>query len=644
MDFFESQGRARTKTRRLVFLFILAVCLIIVVTYVTVMVLLHTGLESEGVSLWIPELFILISGACVLLIGGGSLYKISTLRSGGPAVAELIGGRMVPPDTAEPDERRLMNVVEEMSLASGVPTPSVYVLDRESGINALAAGHSLSDAAVVVTRGALDQLTRDELQGVIAHEFSHILNGDMRLNIRLIGVLFGILMLAAVGRGALRMAFYSGGTRGGRRDGRSAMPLLAVGSALILIGSVGSLIGKLIQAAVSRQREFLADASAVQFTRNPDGISGALKKIGGLAGSRIGNYHAHELSHFFFANALGRSFFGLFSTHPPLRERVRRLDPRFSAELAFEESVAPDPDLEASQAFAGADPFRGLEWTSSLFRGLPVVPEAFLASTGNPTSAHQRYAHALAGNLPEQVRRAAHQPSDARLLVYSLLLDPNPEVRAKQFDVLRSQLDESSIALVEELSTAVCAAGIPARLPILDLAIGTLRRLSFSQYREFRGPLRALIEADQRVTLFEFMLERALERHLGNVFNPIGAKRVEFESAAPLQEDMEVVLSALARAGSGDESRARQSFEAAAARLPFSPDSLRLQSRDLSSFSRLDEALERIDRSVHSVKEAFLNACAVCVAADGTIHPEEAELLRAIADSIECPVPPIIPR
>lgn len=644
MDFFESQARAQTKTRRLVFLFILAVCLIIAATYLTIVVMLHAGFESDGVSLWIPELFILVSGACILLIGGGSLYKISTLRSGGPAVAELIGGRLVPPDTPDPDERRLMNVVEEMSLASGVPTPSVYILDRESGINAFAAGHSLSDAAVAVTRGALDQLTRDELQGVIAHEFSHVLNGDMRLNIRLVGVLFGILMLVVVGRGLVRMAFYSGASGRGRRDGRSAAPMLAVGSALILIGSFGSLIGKMIQAAVSRQREFLADASAVQFTRNPEGISGALKKIGGLAGSRVGNYHAHELSHFFFANALGRPFFGLFSTHPPLRERIRRLDPRFSAELAFEETVADDPGFEISAAFAGTDPFRGLEWNSSLFSGLAVVPEAFVASTGNPTGGHQRYAHVLAESLPEVVRIAAHQPSDARLLVYSLLLDPDPSVRAKQFEVLRSHLDESSLMLVEKLSTAVDEAGIPARLPILDLAIGTLRSLSFSQYREFRGSLRKLIEADRRVTLFEFMLERALERHLGNVFNPIGAKRIEFQSAAPLQEDMEAVLSALARVGSEDEIRARRSLEAAAARLPFSPNSLRLLPEDRYSFSRLEEALERIDRSVPDVKEAFLDACAVCIAFDGTIHPEEAELLRAVADSIGCPVPPIIPR
>jgi Zn-dependent protease with chaperone function len=265
-----------------------------------------------------------------VVIGGGTLFRTAQLRKGGAAVADLLGGRRVDPMTQDPAERVLLNVVEEMSIAAGLPVPAVFVMDREGGINAFAAGHTVNDAAVAVTRGMLESLSRDELQGVVAHEFSHILNGDMRLNVRIMGLLFGILILTVVGRGILRGSMGGGRIRvsGSRRGGGGQVAIIGV--ALVVLGYLGVLVGRLIQAAVSRQREFLADAAAVEFTRNPSGLAGALKRIGAAsAGSRIQDHHAQEAGHLFFAPGLRAGLSGLTATHPPLAKRIQRIDPRW---------------------------------------------------------------------------------------------------------------------------------------------------------------------------------------------------------------------------------------------------------------------------------------------------------------------------
>lgn len=283
------------------------------------------GTDSAPASVrwWNPQLLATVSGVVLLVILGASALKTMQLRSGGGVVARSLGGRQVDPGTKDAAERRLLNVVEEMALASGTPIPEVYVLDNEQGINAFAAGHSPHDAAIGVTRGCIDTLNRDELQGVIAHEFSHILNGDMRLNVRLIGILFGILVLAILGEGLMRSALWSGGARRNSKD-NSAMVFLVLGLAVMAIGYIGVLFGRLIQSAISRQREFLADASAVQFTRYPDGIANALIKIG-AGGSRLQSEHAQETAHMFFASGIKQHFGGGFATHPPLHSRIRAI-------------------------------------------------------------------------------------------------------------------------------------------------------------------------------------------------------------------------------------------------------------------------------------------------------------------------------
>jgi len=346
MDFFGKQAQARTQTTALVLYFVLAVLFIVIAVYAASLSILHftEGMAYDGaplalpswrsIVLWDPQLFGWVVSGTLGVVLAGAVYKFLRLSRGGSAVAEELGGRLLADEPTDADERRLRNVVEEMALAAGVPVPKVYVLDNDTGINAFAAGHNAADAAIGITRGGMTLLTRDELQGVIGHEFSHLLNGDMRINIRIMGILFGIVCLTVIGR----VLMYS---RGGGNRGRA--PMLLLGVALLVIGAVGVLFGRLIQAALSRQREMLADASAVQFTRNPAGLAGALRKIGSV-GARIDSPHAGEASHMFFENGLGKPMFGWLATHPPLAERIRAIDPAWDGRFDATVTIPPEQD------------------------------------------------------------------------------------------------------------------------------------------------------------------------------------------------------------------------------------------------------------------------------------------------------------
>jgi len=350
MDFFEHQVKARKNTKVLVVYFVIAILCIIAAVYIASLLIFfgandqrqQPGAPPAELLLWDPKLFLYSVLGTLGVVIVGSLYKtVALAKSGGGAVAESLGGRLISPNTNQPDERKLRNVIEEMALAAGVPIPKIYVLDEEQGINAFAAGHTPGDSAIGVTRGCMTLLKRDELQGVIGHEFSHILNGDMRLNLRVMGVIFGLLCLAVIGR----VLIYS---RGG---GRGKAPLMMLGLALIVIGAIGVFFGRLIQAALSRQREFLADASAVQFTRNPAGLSGALQKIG-TAGSQVRSAHAAEASHMFFGNGMGKPFLGALATHPPLDARIRAIDPNWDGKFA----IASDEAHETASARGATKP------------------------------------------------------------------------------------------------------------------------------------------------------------------------------------------------------------------------------------------------------------------------------------------------
>ncbi|MEM9186547.1 MAG: M48 family metallopeptidase [Planctomycetota bacterium] len=450
-DFFARQAKARRNTTLLVVLFGAAVIGIVGTVFGLVywacseLPIAHPATYSsldgfgarEEQFPW--EIPVCAGLASLVLIGGGSLFKVSALRAGGgTSVAETLGGKRLYPDAAGATERRVLNVVEEMAIASGTPVPPVYLME-EDGINAFAAGFSPSDAVIGVTRGCAETLSRDELQGVIAHEFSHILNGDMRMSIRLIGILHGILLLGLIGQMLFRVLFYAGAGRSrssnSKNDSGGAilLALLAISVALIVLGSIGSLFGGLIKAAVSRQREYLADASAVQFTRNPAGISGALKRIGGAVyGSKLKHPRAAEASHMYFAQGVWEGFTSLMATHPPLPKRIRAIEPNWDGAWPEAAAAVGGGAAAGASGFAAApaagNPFRQPSLTPATVPPLPqAVPLAVVDhavdQVGDPTEEHREYARGLIASIDPRVVASVREPYGARAVIYALLLD-----------------------------------------------------------------------------------------------------------------------------------------------------------------------------------------------------------------------------
>ncbi|HKW28602.1 MAG TPA: M48 family metallopeptidase [Verrucomicrobiae bacterium] len=656
MDFFQQQDKAHRKTKWLVIYFAMAVAAMIAAIYVAVLLIFSgvqahqerndDGQEQPQFSVWNPQIFFGVSIATLAIIGIGSLYKTSSLAAGGSVVSEMMGGRLLNPNTTDPDERKLLNVVEEMAIASGVPVPQVYVMDEEDGINAFAAGHKPGDATVTVTRGCMKLLSRDELQGVIGHEFSHILNGDMRLNLRLMGIIFGILCLAIIGRVLLQTS------RGGGR-GRGQNPLPLLGLVLLLIGYIGVFFGRLIQAAVSRQREFLADASSVQFTRNPGGITGALKKIGGLGetGSRISHAHAEELSHMFFGNGVSEPFIGLLETHPPLLQRIRVFEPNFDGKFSYlrydgrdrpPEAVStpkrqPMPNLFGT-VLGGAILASGDAERPPVIRSHTVLP-----NLGNPTPLHLKYAEQLRDSLPDSVKAAAREPLDAVALIYAMLLSNDDPMRATQLAELAKRVDPAIQQKTAALFPEVARAAAHAHLPMINLALGTLRNLNAGQFTQFSQTLAWLIESDGKVELFEFILQKIVLHHLAPQFGQASRAVVQYYSLKPLVPDCAVLLSVLANVGSSDSAEIQKAF---ATGMPYlrAPDEtdLVLLPREQCGVNQIDAALNRLAQASPLIKKNLLEACIHTVGADGVILEAEAELLRAVADTLDCPMPPFV--
>jgi len=607
----------------------------------------YDGREQPRFSVWNPQIFLGVSIATLAIIGIGSVYKTASLAAGGSAVSEMMGGRLINPNTTDPDERKLLNVVEEMAIASGVPVPQVYVMDDEDGINAFAAGHKPGDATVTVTRGCMKLLSRDELQGVIGHEFSHILNGDMRLNLRLMGIIFGILCLAIIGRVLLQTS------RGGGR-GRGQNPLPLLGLVLLLIGYIGVFFGRLIQAAVSRQREFLADASSVQFTRNPGGITGALKKIGGLGetGSRISHAHAEELSHMFFGNGVSEPFIGLLETHPPLPQRIRVFEPNFDGQfpcIRYDGRDQPPEETSKPKRQAMPNLFGAVLGSAVLASGdaerPPVIrSHSILANLGNPTPLHLHYAEQLRDSLPDGVKAAAREPLDAVALIYAMLLSSDETERATQLAGLARRVDPAIQQKTAALFPDVARAATHAHLPMINLALGTLRHLNAGQFAQFSQTLQWLIESDGKAGLFEFILQKIVLHHLAPQFGQAPRSVVQYYSMKPLVPDCAVLLSALANVGSNDAAEIQKAFTAG---MPYlrAPDETELVLLPLEQcgVNQIDAALNHLAQASPLIKKNLLEACIHTIGADGVILEAEAELLRAISDTLDSPIPPLVP-
>ncbi len=670
MDFFEAQARAKQRTTRLVLLFALAVLGTILAGYAAAMTAIgQVGPRTRQLERdywtyqrdarwpdshpltrwWDPRVFAWVAGGTVAVVGLASLFKWSQMRHGGSAVAEMVGGRAVQPQTTDLREKRLLNIVEEMAIASGVPMPAVYVLDEEPGLNAFAAGLTTNDAAVAVTKGTLEKLTRDELQGVVAHEFSHILNGDMRLNIRVTAIVFGILVIGLIGRGILRGMFYGRvRTRGGKKDG-GVLVIAAIGLALMIIGYVGYFFGRMIQAAVSRQREFLADASAVQFTRNPGGIGGALRKIGGYAlGGSLVNHHAAEIGHFFIAQAFKSSFGGLWATHPPLAERIRAVEPDWDGKL-YEPPEAVDISRESFQTagFQGGPRLAPVEAAQRAFSAgadlppvipvapIPFQPAAVIAEVGALTESHMRHAQALLASIPERFRDAAREPSQAPAIVYGLMLLGNDRAAREQLlGVIARHAGPDTGQAVQGLRAALSVLDPAARLPLLQLCEPALRRLDRAALDRFLTTLDELVHADAKVTPYEYALQKMLVHHL-QLANDPGR-----ETDAPSGGDFALVLAFLARLGSRDEAAAKAAFRAGAATLGAGV-AITLPSASDCSLEKLDAALDRLAGAALPEKQNLLTAAAHTIGHDGTVTVEEGDLFRAIAATLDCPIPPL---
>jgi Zn-dependent protease with chaperone function len=640
MDFFQNQEVARKRTGLLIVFFGLAVLLIVVTVYLAIAMILHWADPSARsdqplslVGLWDPQLFGTVALGTASLIGGGSLYRIASLAGGGRTVAELLGGRLLHPQTTDPDERKILNVVEEMAIAAGTPVPPVYLLETEDGINAFAAGHSPNDAVIGVTRGCVRTLSRDELQGVVAHEFSHILNGDMRLDLRLMGVLFGILLIGLAGYMLLRSTAsvrFESGDRDGERRGGNPLPL--IGLALYVIGYVGVFFANLIKSAVSRQREFLADASAVQFTRNPDGIAGALKKIGALAeGSTIREPRAEEASHMFFGNAGGAGqLFGLLATHPPLVERIRRIDPSFDGD--FSKVRLEPPGDWAAPARAPRPRARAFAFN----------PAEAVARIGTIAAPQLLYAEGLLQDMPRTLAQNVQDPLGAQAVVFALLLDPGDAVRQQQIGWLQRNVHPALVRLMWTIVPEAQRLAPEARLPLVELAVPALRQMSRAQVHDFLAGVKTLVEADHKLTLFEYALQRLLLRHLVAYFLERTPPPPRYTTVVPLVKPTEVVLSALARGGESAPDRAARAFAAGVEALGWPGARMELSPEETTDLTRLDAALRTLDAASRPLKKQILLACAACVGFDGRVTVEEGELLRAISDSIDCPMPPLI--
>jgi Zn-dependent protease with chaperone function/uncharacterized tellurite resistance protein B-like protein len=644
MDFFERQETARRNTKLLVVYFVLGVIGIILAVYLAAGLILngkalrhHSGTALPSL-LWNPQLLLGTATGTIILIFCGSAYKIMALSRGGSAVAEMLGGRPINSDTSDPDERKLLNVVEEMAIASGTPVPQVYVMDAESGINAFAAGHSTSDMVICTTKGCLKFLTRDELQGVIGHEFSHILNGDMRLNLRLMGLVFGILCIAICGRVLLNVR------SSGREKDRNPLPLFGI--ALLVIGGIGVFFGKLIKSAVSRQREFLADAAAVQFTRNPAGLASALKKVGGC-GSQISDANAEDASHLFFANGMAASFSSAFSTHPPLEERIRALDPAFDGKfIPVGPQVAygdPDQTPQTPRRPVPAPQLQDLLGGQALAGGrqAPAMPLTYtMIQVGAPTGRHLDYAADLRSKLPESLTTAARDPMSAVALIYGILLGREESLRTRQLQQLQQQADPGIYRETMRLLPLLTTLESRVKLPLVSLTMTALRRLSPSQYEQFSRMMQLIIESDQQVELFEYTLQKMVLRQLAPNFQPPTRTIVQYYVLKPLVPDCALLLSALAQVGQEDPAQALKAFRQGTNKLGL--PNLELISGSTCSLAQIDAALARLNLAALPVKKIVLDACAETVAADGAIQEEEAELLRAIADTLDCPIPPLI--
>ena len=653
MNFFQAQDDARKKTLWLAVLFGAAVLSLILLTNLLVAaVYVWTSnyarpeqLNMVGLLSALPaETWAMITVGVLGVVGVASLYKFLMIRGGGRTVAESLGGRLLTYDnTASADQgnsRRLLNIVEEMAIASGVPVPPVYLIP-ESSINAFAAGFGPDDAVIGVNKGTVDLLDRDELQGVIAHEFSHILNGDVSINLRLIAVLHGILFLGILGYGILRGVGH--GRRSSSSGNNSALPVLGLAVGLLVIGYAGTFFGNLIKAAVSRQREYLADAAAVQFTRNPDGISGALKKIGGhYEGSEIKSSAAGEASHMFFGQVRTLFLNNLTATHPPLDKRIKAIEPGWNGKypvVAAAAGVSSTP--EGASGFAGPSASGAAAASVGEIR-VAADPESITDAVGTLDSRGLAAARVLIDTTDEVLKDAAHDPYSARGLIYAILLDDDEALRDRQFAHIQNNAEKGVPGHTARLHKQLASMDAPHQLTLVGMAMPALKSLSQPQYDQFIANVIELIKMDRVISLPEWVLHRLLVKELRPHFEGPRRSRPRFGRIDQVSDAAAVLLSTLARFGHEDSNQRQAAFQAGAQALQLKRATIELDEADDPNFSRLNEAVRTLAQLKPLAKPRIIKACAATATADGHVSGLEGALLQGFAAALDCPLPPSI--
>jgi Zn-dependent protease with chaperone function len=609
LDFFAQQERARLSSRRLVVWYLLAV-LSVIASYCLVAALLRAPLQVT----------VAVAGIVGGVILAVSAYRIWQLSGGGPAIAHLLGARYLEAGRCTASERRLLNVVEEMAIASGISLPPVYVLDGDDAINALVAGYSPNEAVIIVTHG-VHKLSRDELQGMMGHEFSHILNGDMALNLRLVGLLAG---LSSIGEAGERLVYWAAQlNKRQSRENRGPGAVAALFGALIaFIGFPGTFAASAIKAAISREREILADAASVQFTRNPDAIAGALDSILALrAHTAVRALHTHELSHMFFAMAAGR-WWG-FPTHPPISERIRRAHPGFLR------------DEYRAMRHGTRNQVAVLDGAGNVVKTVRLAAADAVASVGQPAARHMDHAARLLARLPTRLREALRRADEAEESMFALALEPDAATREAELKALEARRGAETRARVIDLHVYVGGLVRHHMLSLADLAVPAIKEQPQKARDAFLADLAAVVEADRRVTLREFVLLTLLRQRLREgAGEPI---RTQFRSIEEVVADAHAVVSLVALSGRGGVQAA---FEKGAAVLKLGWTAP--LGREALSTAKVTEALERLRHLSPWAKPGLLEACFEAAAADGVLRLTEAELVRMVAATLDCPVPPLL--
>ena len=620
MDFFREQDIARRNTRLLTLLFGVAVLVLIGMTNLLLVGFVvfesgdgHSSLSTDVLD-W--QSFFAVGAVITLIIGAVVLVNWINFARGGKQIAAALGGILVQPGTDDPLEQRAANIVQEMALAANMPVPSLFVLDEEPGINAFAAGTSPANAVVAVTRGALTSLNRDQLQGVIGHEFSHILNGDMRLSIRLAAMLRGITFIGDVGSILLHSASHRRRYRSSKKDdGRGAV--LAIGLGLYLIGLLGGLMAGLIKSAISKQKEYLADASAVQFTRNPEGIGDALKIIGGhSAGTYVETARAEEMSHLFFGQVRHR-LWSAFATHPPIEERIERIDPQWDGQ--FIAVTAP----QTASAEEAKDP------------GHLAAVAAIGATLAVAGSSQPDASEGVGGRDEDKLLlRETKDSLGAMALVLGMAWDPQCE------ETQWRALSEVEIKGLAETTQRWCKTlrerSAAQRLHLLELCLPTLRGISVPQYQTFRELLLSWISADGKTALSEWCLFQMVRHTLDAALLDARPARPKHKSLTAVSGELATALGTLAHL---TEENTERAFERGQILLELP---LTLPETPSLTVAEFGKAVDTLAGCYPLLKVQTLKAMAAVAADDGEISDLEITLVKAMAVVMDCPVPDVM--